>query len=64
MPGSSLCSGGFCLFIYLAAPGLSFMGSSLFTVVCRIFSCSIWNLVSRQGMEPGPPALGARNFSH
>ena len=53
----------FLLFIYLAAPGLSRVGSSIFIVACRIFSCSIWDLVSRQAREPGPPALGVWNFS-
>ena len=40
-------------------------------VACRIFSCLIWtlrfglwNLVSWPGIEPGPPALGARSLSH
>ena len=36
-------------FIYLAALGLS---------------CSMWDLVPRPGMKPGPPALGARSLSH
>ena len=38
---------------------------------CRIFSCglwtpicSMWDLVLWPGMEPGPPALGARSLSH
>ena len=34
----------FLIFIYLAVPGLS----------CGVFSCSIWNLVSRLGSNPGP----------
>ena len=55
------------VFIYLSAAGLSWGTQSLiFTVVCRIFSCSvwtlscsIWDLVPRPRMKPGPPALGA-----
>ena len=40
---------------------------------CRIFdfhcgmltlSCGMWNLVFWPGIEPGPPALGARSLSH
>ena len=27
-------------------------------------SCSKWDLVSRPGMEPGPPPLGARSLNH
>ena len=29
-----------------------------------IFSCSMWNLVPWPGIEPRPPALGARNLTH
>ena len=32
--------------------------------VCRIFSCSMWDLVPRSGIEPRPPALGAWSLSH
>ena len=31
---------------------------------CKIFSCSMWDLVPRPGIEPRPPALGARSLSH
>ena len=27
-------------------------------------SCSMWDLVSRPGIEPGPPALGMWSFSY
>ena len=48
-------------FIYLSAPGLlcgtqdlpSSLGPEGF------FSCSMWDLVPRPGMEPRPPVLGA-----
>ena len=31
----------------------------IFLVVCRIFfSCDMWDLVLRPGIEPRPPALG------
>ena len=36
----------FKIFIYLAALVL--------VVECRIFSCSMWDLVPRPGMEPSP----------
>ena len=38
-----------CLFIYLAAPGLS---------------CSTWDLVPQPGIEPRLPALRVRSLSH
>ena len=38
----------FLMFIYLATPGLR---------------CGMWDLVSRLGMEPWPPALGAWSLS-
>ena len=44
------------LFIYLAALGLSYG--------LRTFSCGMWALVPQPGIESGPPALGAWNFSH
>ena len=31
---------------------------------CRIFSCGMWDLVSRPGIEPRHPALGAQSLSH
>ena len=38
----------------------------VFVVACRIFDlrCCIWHLVFWLGIEPGPPALGARSLSH
>ena len=36
-------------FFFLAAPGLS---------------CGIWDLVSRPGIKPRPPALGTQSLSH
>ena len=33
-------------------------------VALRIFSCRMWDPVPLPGMEPGPPALGARSPSH
>ena len=29
----------------------------------RIFSCGMWDLVPRPGIEPRPPALGAQSLS-
>ena len=39
----------YILFVYLAAPGLSY---------------SMWDLVPSPGIELGPPALGAWSLSH
>ena len=33
-------------------------------VAHRIFSCSIWDLVPRPGIEPQLPALGVKSFGH
>ena len=44
---------------YLAMPG-----SLIFTVTCRIFSCSMHNLVPWPGIKLGPPAFGAWSLSH
>ena len=38
--------------------------SSIFDAACKIFICSIWDLVPWAGIELGPPALGAWSFSH
>ena len=45
--------------------------SVVFTVACRIFSCSLsttscgmWGLVPHPGVEPGPSALGLGSLSH
>ena len=44
------------LFIYLSALGLSFS--------TRDLCCSMRDLVPLPGVEPRPPALGARSLSH
>ena len=51
----------FYLFIYLAASGLtcSMQGSSIFLASCRVFSCSMWNLVPWPGIETGSPTFGS-----
>ena len=41
------------IFIYLTVPGL-ICGTRL--------GCSIWDLVPRPGMEPGPPASGVQDL--
>ena len=48
-----------------------FLKKYLFICLCqvlvaayRIFSCGIWDLVPRLGIEPKPPALGARSPNH
>ena len=33
-------------------------------LVVLVLSCSLWDLVSRPGIEPGLPALGAWSLSH
>ena len=33
-------------------------------MACRIFNCSMWDLVPRPVMVPRPPALGMQNLSH
>ena len=68
-----------CLFLYLAAPGLScntwdFWSSfqhAESSAACGIFSCnmhslscSMWHLASWPGIKPRPPALGAWSLSH
>ena len=50
-----------CLFIYLAVLGLSWH-SGIFILACGIFSCSMQDLIPWPGIEPGPPALGARSL--
>ena len=57
------------VFIYFAAPGLLVAACRIFDLRCsmwhlyscsmRTLSCSMWDPVSRQGIEPEPPALGA-----
>ena len=45
----------YCLFIWLQWVSVVALG---------IFSCAMRDLVPQAGMEPGPPALGARSLSH
>ena len=56
-----------CIFIYLAAPGLSCSTKTLLSLLwyaaCYLFSCNMWDLVPRAGIEPRPSALGARSPS-
>ena len=33
-------------------------------MACGIFNCSMWDLVPRPGIKPGPPALGTWSLSH
>ena len=41
-----------------------FIWLSMAFIACKIFSCSLWDLVLWPGIEPGPPTLGAQNLSH
>ena len=47
----------------MAAPGLS-CGTQDLPCSVRALSCGMWDLVPWPGMEPGPPALGARSLNH
>ena len=62
-----------CLFIYLAAPGLSYgtrdLPSSLWyagslVMVFELFSYSMWDLVPWPGIKPGPRLLETWSLSH
>ena len=33
-------------------------------MACKLFSCGMWDLVPWPGIDPRPPALGARSLSH
>ena len=52
-----------CIDSYVLDPGEIFKDIYL-TVERGIVSCSVWDLVPRLGMEPGPPAMGAQSLSH
>ena len=52
----------FYLFIWL--PQVLVAACRIFDLRCRIFSCGMWGLVPRAGIEPRPAALGARSLSH
>ena len=50
---------------------LTHCSRGIFVATCGIFSCGMWtlscgmwDLVPQPGMEPRPPALGARSLSH
>ena len=55
-----------CLFIWLPQVLAVALGSSIFSVACRIFSCSLWTFsyFPWPRMEPKPHALGAQSLSH
>ena len=53
-----------CVFIYLAALGLSCSMWDLFSCGMRTLSWGMWDLVPWPRLEPGPPALGAQSLSH
>ena len=46
------------LFIWLCC--VLVVARGIFVAECAIFSCGTWDLVPWPGIEPGPPALGAR----
>lgn len=52
------------LCMYLAVPGL-LVAAGIFDLHCNMqgLGCSMWNLVPREEIQPGPPALGAHNLS-
>ena len=51
-----------CVYIYIWLHQILVVaqGSSFFVVVCRIFSCGMWDLVPWPRIKPRPPALGAQ----
>ena len=49
----------YCLFIYLAAPGLGCSMQDLFVDHGESFSCSMQDLVSQPGIKPTCPAVEA-----
>ena len=61
------------LFIYLDLLGFSCSMQDLhcglrdcffFSLACKIFSCSLWDIVLQPGMEPRPHGLGAWSLNH
>ena len=40
------------------------MACGLLSCDMRTLSCGLWDLVPRPGIEPRPPALGARSLTH
>ena len=36
----------------------------IFDLFCRIFSCSMWDVVPRTGIEPRSPAFGVWSLNH
>ena len=36
----------------------------IFDLFCRIFSCSMWDVVPRKGIEPRSPAFGVWSLNH
>ena len=40
------------------------MGSSIFVAPSELLAGGMWILVPRPGIEPRPPALGARSLCH
>ena len=45
---------------YFSSPG----STGIYLFGCVGDTCSTWDLVSRAGFKPGPPALGVRSLSH
>ena len=54
------------IFIYLAAPGLSYGTREFWSLAAgmQTLSCGMWDLAPRPGMESRPSALGGRSLSH
>ena len=58
VPTTTILGFFFFSFVYLAMPGLSCGTQDLWSF------CRMRDLDPGPGMEPGPPALGAKNLSH
>ena len=59
VPSNNLKKFFFNLFTYLATPGLSSL-----VATCKLFNCSMWDLVPWPGIDSRSPALGVQSLSH
>ena len=69
LPGGTILHLGFkrfCFFLNLFIIYFIYLFwlHRVLVVARRIFSCGMWDLVPRPGIEPAAPALGARSLTH